>query len=104
MHSSLPLLIAIDQEGGKVSRLKEKIRLHTYGLASLSWHAQTNLIPHGFMHAKTAEQLAALGINLNFCTMCGCQSQSSKILSSALRSAVSPATLPIVYATCFGSN
>ncbi len=64
-HSSLPLLIAIDQEGGKVSRLKEK-----YGFAptvSQAYLGALNRLDSTRFYARrTAEQLAALGINLNF--------------------------------------
>jgi beta-N-acetylhexosaminidase len=65
MHSSLPLLIAIDQEGGKVSRLKER-----YGFTptvSQAYLGTLNQLDSTRFYArKTAEQLAALGINLNF--------------------------------------
>jgi beta-N-acetylhexosaminidase len=64
-HSSLPLLIAIDQEGGKVSRLKEK-----YGFAPTVSQAYLGMLNRldstRFYARRTAEQLAALGINLNF--------------------------------------
>lgn len=63
--SSLPLLIAIDQEGGKVSRLKEK-----YGFAptvSQAYLGALNRLDSTRFYARrTAEQLATLGINLNF--------------------------------------
>lgn len=64
-HTALPLLIAIDQEGGKVARLKEK-----YGFkptVSQAYLGMLNRLDSTRKYArKTAMQLAALGINLNF--------------------------------------
>lgn len=60
----IPLFIAIDQEGGKVNRLKEKYgfprsvtaaKLGKYALDSVRFYAET-----------TAATLAGLGINVNF--------------------------------------
>jgi beta-N-acetylhexosaminidase len=60
----IPLFIAIDQEGGKVNRLKEKYgfprsvsaaKLGTYTLDSVRFYGET-----------TAATLAGLGINVNF--------------------------------------
>lgn len=60
----IPLFIAIDQEGGRVNRLKEKYgfprsisaaKLGKYALDSVQFYAQT-----------TAATLAGLGINVNF--------------------------------------
>lgn len=62
--SSIPLFIAIDQEGGKVNRLKEKYgfpksisatQLGKFTLDSVQFYAET-----------TAATLAGLGINVNF--------------------------------------
>ncbi|MFN3426816.1 MAG: glycoside hydrolase family 3 protein [Candidatus Thermochlorobacter sp.] len=64
-HTALPLLIAIDQEGGKVARLKEK-----YGFkptVSQAYLGALNRLDSTRKYAReTAMQLAALGINLNF--------------------------------------
>jgi beta-N-acetylhexosaminidase len=60
----IPLFIAIDQEGGKVNRLKEKYgfprslsaaKLGKYGMDSVRFYGET-----------TAATLAGLGINVNF--------------------------------------
>lgn len=60
----IPLFIAIDQEGGKVNRLKEKYgfpksvsaaKLGKYGIDSVRFYGET-----------TASTLAGLGINVNF--------------------------------------
>ncbi len=62
--ASIPLFIAIDQEGGKVNRLKEKYgfprsvsaaKLGKFTLDSVQFYAET-----------TAATLAGLGINVNF--------------------------------------
>lgn len=62
--ASIPLFIAIDQEGGRVNRLKEKYgfprsvsaaRLGKFTLDSVQFYAET-----------TAATLAGLGINVNF--------------------------------------
>jgi beta-N-acetylhexosaminidase len=62
--ASIPLFIAIDQEGGKVNRLKEKYgfprsvtaaKLGKYALDSVRFYSET-----------TAATLAGLGINVNF--------------------------------------
>lgn len=62
--ASTPLFIAIDQEGGRVNRLKEKYgfprsvsaaRLGKFALDSVQFYAET-----------TAATLAGLGINVNF--------------------------------------
>lgn len=64
-HTSLPLFIAIDQEGGKVARLKER-----YGFkptVSQAYLGALNQLDSTRKYArKTAMQLASLGINLNF--------------------------------------
>jgi beta-N-acetylhexosaminidase len=63
--SSIPLLIAIDQEGGKVNRLKSK-----YGFpesVSATYIGQTNKKDTSFYYAETtAKTLKELGFNLNF--------------------------------------
>lgn len=62
--SAIPLFIAIDQEGGKVNRLKEKYgfpksisaaQLGKFSMDSVQFYAET-----------TAATLAGLGINVNF--------------------------------------
>jgi beta-N-acetylhexosaminidase len=62
--ASIPLFIAIDQEGGKVNRLKEKYgfprsvsaaKLGKFNIDSVQFYAET-----------TAATLAGLGINVNF--------------------------------------
>lgn len=62
--ASIPLFVAIDQEGGKVNRLKEKYgfprsvsaaKLGKFNLDSVQFYAET-----------TAATLAGLGINVNF--------------------------------------
>lgn len=59
----IPLFISIDQEGGRVNRLKEK-----YGFPkSLSAAAMSGSIDSvGFYGETTAATLAGLGINVNF--------------------------------------
>lgn len=63
--SGLPLFISIDQEGGRVNRLKAK-----YGFPSTVSQQYlgkiNNLDSTRFYAAKTAQTLAELGINLNF--------------------------------------
>ncbi len=61
----IPLLVAIDQEGGKVNRLKEK-----YGfprsITAQDMGRATSLDSVRFYAEATAATLAGLGINLNF--------------------------------------
>ncbi|HRJ29394.1 MAG TPA: glycoside hydrolase family 3 protein [Cyclobacteriaceae bacterium] len=60
----IPLLIAIDQEGGRVNRLKEK-----YGFPRSVTAAQLGKMPLDsvrFYSESTAATLAGLGINVNF--------------------------------------
>lgn len=68
-HSKLPLLIAVDEEGGKVNRLKPK-----YGFrqtVSAAYLGRLNSLDSTRVHAShTAELLSALGINLNFAPVC----------------------------------
>ncbi len=63
--SSIKLLISIDEEGGKVHRLKEK-----YGFVKMPsatyLGSQKNTDSTTFYTLSLAEQLAYLGINLNF--------------------------------------
>lgn len=62
--ASIPLLIAIDQEGGRVNRLKEK-----YGFPRSVTAAQLGKMPLDsvrFYSETTAATLAGLGINVNF--------------------------------------
>lgn len=61
----IPLFIAIDQEGGKVNRLKEKYGFPRSITATASGKAKT---PDSvrFYASSTATTLAGLGININF--------------------------------------
>src|SRR5262245_29850275 len=63
--ANIPLFIAIDQEGGRVNRLKEK-----YGfprsITAASAGKDANLDSVRFYAQTTASTLAALGINVNF--------------------------------------
>ncbi len=65
MQTALPLLIAIDQEGGKVSRLKEK-----YGFkrsVSQEYLGRLNRLDSTRVYGRaTALQLRELGVNVNF--------------------------------------
>jgi beta-N-acetylhexosaminidase len=63
--AAIPLLIAIDQEGGAVNRLKPRYGFPpTVSAASLG---RQNRVDHTFIRATTiASTLADLGINLNF--------------------------------------
>ncbi|ACF12716.1 Beta-N-acetylhexosaminidase [Chloroherpeton thalassium ATCC 35110] len=61
----IPLLIAIDQEGGRVNRLKEKFGFPKS--VSAAWLGEVNSLDSTQKYAEqTAKTLAALGINLNF--------------------------------------
>jgi len=63
--TSVPLFIAIDQEGGKVCRLKEKFGFPPS--VSAQYLGSLNSVETTKRYADaTAETLAALGINLNF--------------------------------------
>ncbi len=68
-YSKLPLLIAIDEEGGRVNRLKPK-----YGFrqtVSAAYLGRLNSLDSTRLHAAhVAEQLSELGINLNFAPVC----------------------------------
>lgn len=61
----IPLFIAIDQEGGKVNRLKEKYGFPRSITAAASGKAKT-LDSVRFYAGSTATTLAGLGINVNF--------------------------------------
>jgi beta-N-acetylhexosaminidase len=61
----IPLIIAIDQEGGKVNRLKSKYGFPNSITASAMAKAQT-LDSVRFYAESTASTLAGLGINMNF--------------------------------------
>lgn len=68
-YSQTPLLIAIDEEGGKVNRLKPK-----YGFpraVSAAYLGRLNSLDSTRIYAaQTATLLAELGINLNFAPVC----------------------------------
>lgn len=68
-HSKIPLLIAIDEEGGKVSRLKPK-----YGFrqtVSAAYLGRLNSLDSTKAYATdTAELLSEVRINLNFAPVC----------------------------------
>lgn len=68
-HSKIPLLIAIDEEGGKVSRLKPKYGFRqTVSAASLG---RLKSLDSTRVHAaRTADLLSKIGINLNFAPVC----------------------------------
>lgn len=61
----IPLLVAIDQEGGKVNRLKEKYGF-TRSITAQDMGRATSLDSVRFYAEATAATLAGLGINLNF--------------------------------------
>lgn len=61
----LPLFVTIDQEGGKVNRLKEKYGFPRSITATASGKAKT-LDSVRFYAGSTATTLAGLGINVNF--------------------------------------
>ena len=61
----IPLFITIDQEGGKVNRLKEKYGFPRSITAAASGKAKT-LDSVRFYSSSTAATLAGLGINVNF--------------------------------------
>ncbi len=68
-YSHTPLLIAIDEEGGKVNRLKPK-----YGFpqtVSAAYLGRLNSLDSTRLYAtRTATLLSELGINLNFAPVC----------------------------------
>ncbi|MGQ9804996.1 MAG: glycoside hydrolase family 3 protein [Chlorobiales bacterium] len=68
-HSKIPLLIAIDEEGGKVNRLKPK-----YGFrqtVSAAYLGRLKSLDSTKAYAThTAELLSEVGINLNFAPVC----------------------------------
>jgi beta-N-acetylhexosaminidase len=62
--SGIPLFMAIDEEGGKVHRLKEK-----YGFVPMPSAAAAGLLPPDSSYSfasRLAQELASLGFNLNF--------------------------------------
>ncbi len=61
----IPLLVAIDQEGGKVNRLKEKYGF-TRSITAQEMGRDRNLDSVRFYAEATASTLAGLGINVNF--------------------------------------
>jgi beta-N-acetylhexosaminidase len=61
----IPLFVSIDQEGGKVNRLKEKYGFPRSITATASGKAKT-LDSVQFYASSTATTLAGLGINVNF--------------------------------------
>lgn len=68
-HSQTPLFIAIDEEGGKVNRLKPK-----YGFpptVSAGYLGRLGSLDSARFYAtRTASLLAELGVNLNFAPVC----------------------------------
>lgn len=63
-HSDLPLFVAIDQEGGRVARLKEKFGFQR--TVSAAYLGRQPLDSTRFYAARIASELASLGININF--------------------------------------
>jgi beta-N-acetylhexosaminidase len=64
-HASIPLLVAIDQEGGKVNRLKTKYGFPT--TVSQQYLGNLNNVDTTIYYAaQTASTLRSLGINVNF--------------------------------------
>jgi beta-N-acetylhexosaminidase len=61
----IPLLVAIDQEGGRVNRLKEKYGF-SRSITASSMGKSASLDSVRFYGEATASTLAGLGINLNF--------------------------------------
>lgn len=83
--SRFPLLIAIDQEGGRVNRLKTK-----YGFPesrTASWIGEINNSDTSvFYAAQTASTLASLGINLNFAPVVDlCANPTNPVIASKER-------------------
>lgn len=64
-QASIPVLIAIDEEGGRVNRLKPKYGFHKPPSAQRLGEID-NLDSTRFYSRKTAQNLHNLGINLNF--------------------------------------
>jgi beta-N-acetylhexosaminidase len=64
-NSPIPLLVTIDEEGGKVHRLKEK-----YGFVAMPSAAYLGKLNNAdstlFYNRRLAEELAVLGINFNY--------------------------------------
>ncbi|CAN5185759.1 glycoside hydrolase family 3 protein [soil metagenome] len=63
--ASIPLIVAIDQEGGKVNRLKDKYGF-TRSITAQEMGKAKTLDSVRFYAEATAATLAGLGINLNF--------------------------------------
>lgn len=61
----IPLMVAIDQEGGKVNRLKDKYGF-TRSITAQEMGKATNFDSVRFYAEATASTLAGLGINVNF--------------------------------------
>jgi beta-N-acetylhexosaminidase len=64
-QASIPLFIAVDQEGGRISRLKEKKGFPPTA-SQKQLGAAGNLKKTGMQAEVTAKTLAGLGINVNF--------------------------------------
>ena len=77
--ASTPLLIAVDQEGGKVCRLKEK-----YGFPPTVSHQYLGTLDSAAVTRKyassTAQTLADLAINVNFAPVVWVDNDSAALL------------------------
>lgn len=99
--SAQPLLIAIDQEGGKVNRLKVK-----YGFPdskSASWLGKKNNCDTTSLYAgQTASTLAGLGINLNFAPVVDlCVNPDNPVIATKERCYSDDPMTVAMHARCF---
>ncbi len=63
-HARIPLFIAVDQEGGRIQRLKEDTGFSSYH--SAAWLGQKDIKTTSDQAMALAEELRQNGINLNF--------------------------------------